>query len=167
MRDHEQGSGKAFQPFAQPFHGGCIQIVGRLVEQENIGFGQQRFRHAGAHLPAAGKIAHLAFEVAFLETEAGECGRGFVFEVISALRFERALQMAERIEFRRIAVAFRNLFFQFVDLFNDSRQFAFRGADEIDQFRFGIVKIQLLTEIAEPGFFGYDGFAFVGRDLTG
>ena len=39
-RDH--GAGKAFEKLLEPLHRQRVEVIGRLVEQQHLGFGQQQ-----------------------------------------------------------------------------------------------------------------------------
>ena len=56
----------------QPQRAFQVEIVGRLVEQEQIGLGEQRGGERYPHAPAAGKLRHRAFEIGVGEAKAGE-----------------------------------------------------------------------------------------------
>ena len=49
-------------------------MVGRFVEQQQIGIGEQRGRQGHAHTPAAGELLHRAGLCGFVEAQAGEDG---------------------------------------------------------------------------------------------
>ncbi len=70
MRDQHQRAGVAFQPALQPDHRIEIQVVGRFVEQQQVGTAHQRLRQVETHAPAAGKVAHRALQLFVGEAEA-------------------------------------------------------------------------------------------------
>ena len=49
-----------------------VEVVGRLVEQQNFGLLEEELRHRDAHLPTAGKLRAVAGEIGILEAEALE-----------------------------------------------------------------------------------------------
>ena len=51
-----------------------VEIVGRLVEQQQVGLGKQRCCEPNAHAPAAGELAAGALLIGMGEAEAGENG---------------------------------------------------------------------------------------------
>ena len=55
VRDHEQGSSKALQPGFQPDRGLQVQVVGRLVQKQQIGRSHQRLGQIQADPHAAGE----------------------------------------------------------------------------------------------------------------
>ena len=57
MRNQHQRAGKVEQIFFQNFKRGNIQIVGRLVEQQNVGRLQHQFGDEHSRPLAAGEIA--------------------------------------------------------------------------------------------------------------
>ena len=53
MTNHDQGSGLLLQIVFQPLNGLHIQVVGGLVEQQQIRILKQDFAERDAHLPSA------------------------------------------------------------------------------------------------------------------
>ena len=51
-------------------------MVGRLIEQQKIGVGEQRGGEGDPHAPAAGEFLHRALLCGFVEAEAGKDGGG-------------------------------------------------------------------------------------------
>jgi hypothetical protein len=60
VRNDQQGALIAAQPFFQPQHGIEIEMVGGLVEQQQLGRRHQRARQVEPHAPAAGELLHRA-----------------------------------------------------------------------------------------------------------
>ena len=58
MRDHHQHTGVAAQPLLQPQHGIQIQVVGGLVQQQQVGGCHQGARQIQAHAPATRKFGN-------------------------------------------------------------------------------------------------------------
>ena len=63
VRDEGQRALEAAQETLQPLHGGEVEVVGGLVEEEELGFGGQHAGELGAHAPAAGEGREGAVEV--------------------------------------------------------------------------------------------------------
>jgi hypothetical protein len=76
VRHHQQRAAVIRQPLFEPDHGVEVEVVGRFVEQQQVGAGDQRLGEVQAHAPAAGEFAHRPFEIGVAETEAGEQRRG-------------------------------------------------------------------------------------------
>ena len=57
VRDHQRGAGEAREPGLQPQRRFQVEVVGRLVEQQQVGVGEQRGGERHAHAPAAGEFA--------------------------------------------------------------------------------------------------------------
>ena len=70
MRDEQHRAVVVFQVILEPLDRLDVQVVGRLVQQENRGPAQQQFRQLDAHAPAARKFARGTLEVAALESQA-------------------------------------------------------------------------------------------------
>ena len=74
--DEQQGAGVAGQPLLEPHHGLQIEVVGGLVEQEEIGAAHQRASQVEAHAPAAGEVRHRPLLVAGRKTQPVHQARG-------------------------------------------------------------------------------------------
>ena len=75
MRHQQQGSAITGEPLLKPNHGFQIEVVGGLIEQQQVGTADQRLREIEPHAPAAGKRRHRAFEFSVRKTKAGQqCG---------------------------------------------------------------------------------------------
>ena len=76
VRDDQCGAGKAGEPGFQPQRRFQVEVVGRLVEQQQVRVGEQRGCQGDAHAPAAGELADRPRLGGFVEAEAGEDGGG-------------------------------------------------------------------------------------------
>ena len=72
MADHDQRRGARSEVGLEPRQRVEIEVVGRLVEQQQVGARQQHPGHQRAHPPAAGEGAHRPREVGRREAEPGE-----------------------------------------------------------------------------------------------
>jgi hypothetical protein len=72
MRDHDQGARIAAQPVLQPEDGLEIEMVGRLVQQQQVGSGHQGLGQAQAHAPATGEFGDGTFRILRREAETGQ-----------------------------------------------------------------------------------------------
>ena len=70
--NQQQGARVAFQPAFQPEDRIEVQVVGGLVEQQQVGRAHQRLRQVEAHAPATGEVADPAFHLRRLETQPGQ-----------------------------------------------------------------------------------------------
>ncbi len=82
VADHQGGARIALQPRLQPQRAFQVEIVGRLVQQQQVGLGEQGGGQRHAHTPAAGELRHRPAQVGVGETQAAEDfrrpGRGCV-----------------------------------------------------------------------------------------
>ena len=76
MADDEHGVRIAREVVLQPQRAFEVEIVGRLVEQQQVGLGEQHRGERDAHAPAAGELRGRALLRARVEAEAGEDGGG-------------------------------------------------------------------------------------------
>ena len=72
MRDDDEAAGVADEVVLKPEERFEIEMVSRLVEEEQGGFGDEEAGEVGAHDPAAGKRFRELEGVALFEAEAGE-----------------------------------------------------------------------------------------------
>ncbi len=72
VADHDHGSRIARDVLFQPERAFEVEIVGRLVEQEEIGLGEQRGGERDPHAPAAGELGAGALLILMREAKAGE-----------------------------------------------------------------------------------------------
>ena len=63
MRDQQQRAAVVREPALEPHHGVEVEMVGRLVEQQQVRAADQRAREVEAHAPAAREIRDRAVEV--------------------------------------------------------------------------------------------------------
>jgi hypothetical protein len=63
VRDQDQRAGVALQPGFEPDDGVQIQVVGRLVEQQQVRPAHQGAGEVEAHAPAAGEFRHRTLEI--------------------------------------------------------------------------------------------------------
>ena len=63
VRNQHEGVRIGFQIRFQPVARFEIEVVGRLVEQQQIGLFEQQLGERDAHLPAAGELFHAALPV--------------------------------------------------------------------------------------------------------
>ncbi|KAF1029275.1 MAG: hypothetical protein GAK34_03913 [Delftia tsuruhatensis] len=74
MADHDQGAGVALEPGFQPDQGVQVQVVGGLVQQQQVGGAHQRARQLQAHAPAAGEAVDGVLQLGDLEAQAQDQG---------------------------------------------------------------------------------------------
>ena len=69
VADEEHRAVVALQEGLEPLDALEVEVVGRLVEHEQVGVAQQELREADAHLPAAGEVLGGFVEVLYREAE--------------------------------------------------------------------------------------------------
>ena len=72
MGDQQQRAGIALEPLLQPEDGVEVEVVGRLVEQQQLGRAHQRLGQIQAHAPATGEVADAPVHLLAGETQAGQ-----------------------------------------------------------------------------------------------
>jgi hypothetical protein len=97
--DEEQRAGVFAEPVLEPQHRVQVEVIGRLVEQQEIGAAHERLREVEPHAPPPGKGRHRVAVARFHESESRkECGRARsravaadVFEPVVQVRDQRAV----------------------------------------------------------------------------
>ena len=74
MGDQQDGVGVALQEALQPERRLEVEMVGRLVQQQQVGLGEEHGGERHAHAPAAGEIAAGTGLGLGIEAEAGQDG---------------------------------------------------------------------------------------------
>ncbi len=156
--DEEEGAGIIFQVILEPEKREEIEMVRRLVEQEEVGFHDEQARQPGAHDPAAAHFPGLAAEIGVAIAEAAEhfLGPGFHLGIV---------------EFVVLGVGL-HVFgggdgaggFEFVQFFLEEWEFLHAAGGNIED-GFVAVGFAFLREVADHGpFITFDG-AGVGFTL--
>ena len=100
--DHEDGAGVVEQVALEPEQREQVEVVGGLVEHEQVRLHDEELGEVGAHDPAAGVFAGGLVEVVLLEAEAGEDLLGLGFELVAVEVGELVLGLGE-IRMREVA----------------------------------------------------------------
>ena len=95
MRDEQQRARILAEPVLEPQHGVEVEVVGGLVEQQQIGAALQRLREVEPHAPAAGKARHRIAVARLGEPEAGQQHRGACARAVAADRLEAVMQIGQ------------------------------------------------------------------------
>ncbi len=70
MADEDDGSGVGGEVVLEPLDGNDVEVVGGLVEEEEVGTTEEQFGKFDAHLPSAAEDCDGAVEVGMFESEA-------------------------------------------------------------------------------------------------
>ena len=98
MRRHQDGGRNAFEEALQPDDRLDVEVVGRLVEQQDIEIAEEDLGHGDAHLPAAGESADIAVDLAVFEAEAVKHLASLRFDLVAAQVLILLLHVPEAIE---------------------------------------------------------------------
>ncbi len=93
VRDDDHGAVALVQDAFEPAYGVDIQVVGRLVEQQDVGIAEQRLREQHAQLPAGRDLAHRAVVLLDRYADAGQEGARARFGRITAELGELVLEL--------------------------------------------------------------------------
>ena len=76
--DEAEGAVVAVQEVAEPGHARHVQVVGRLVQEQQVVFLKQERGQDGAHFPTSTELIDVSFALVVTKTQAGEDSVGFV-----------------------------------------------------------------------------------------
>ena len=94
VADDEHGAVVVGDKAAQPLDALEIQVVGGLVEQQQVGVAQEELGERDTHLPAAGELGARALKVGDLKAQAGQDLAGVALELVAAQVLKAVLDLA-------------------------------------------------------------------------
>ena len=94
VADDEHGAIVVGDKAAQPLDAFEVQVVGGLVQQQQVGVTQEELCQRNTHLPAAGELGARAFKVGDLEAQAGQDFAGVALELVAAQVLKAVLDLA-------------------------------------------------------------------------
>ena len=83
---------------AQPLDTFEVQVVGGLVQKQQVGMAQEEFCQRDAHLPAAGELGARALKVGNLKAQAGQDLAGVALKLVAAQMLKAVLDLAVLVE---------------------------------------------------------------------
>ena len=105
--NEEKGSGPGGELLLEPGDRVDIEVVGRLVEDQHVGFGEEQAGQRHAHAPTTRELADGTVAVGVLKSETGENLAGVGLEGVAAHRLVLALDLAVLGEQRVVGVGVR------------------------------------------------------------
>ena len=102
VRNQDEGEGVIGQILLQPVAGFQIQVIGGLVEQQQVGLLEQQLGERDAHLPAAGKFLGAAVPIGMREAEAGENGADLRLDGVAVAVAKIGVQVVEAVGHLRV-----------------------------------------------------------------
>ena len=94
VTDDEYGAVVVSDKAAQPLDAFEVQVVGGLVEQQQVGMAQEELCQRDAHLPAARELGARALKVGDLKAQTGQDLAGVALEFIAAQVLKAVLDLA-------------------------------------------------------------------------
>ena len=98
---HDERAFEVLEPFFEPDDGFEVEVVGRLVHQQDVGIEREDLGERDPHLPAAAEALDRAVVVAGADAQAGEDFLGARVEVVASALFKLELGFAVSFEKRR------------------------------------------------------------------
>ena len=129
VRDQHEGVRIVLQIFFQPVAGFEIEMVRRLVEQQQVGLLQKKLGEGEAHLPSAGEFVGQARPVFFREAQAHQDASDFGFDRVAVAGaefvFDAVVAVGDGVVFRAGVVEFRHAV-------RERFEFRFHGAQVVE-----------------------------------
>ena len=100
VADDEDGAVVVGDKAAQPLDALEVQVVGGLVQQQQIGVAKEELGQRDAHLPAARELGTRALKVGYFEAQAGQDLTGVALELVAAQVLKAVLDLAVLVEER-------------------------------------------------------------------
>ena len=94
VADDEDGAVVVGDKTSQPLDALEVQVVGGLVQQQQIGVAQEELGERDAHLPAARELGARALKVGDFEAQAGQDLAGIALELVAAQVLKAVLDLA-------------------------------------------------------------------------
>ena len=94
VADDEHGAVVVGDKAAQPLDTFEVQVVGGLVQKQQVGVAQEELSQRDTHLPAARELGTRALKVGNLETQAGQDLAGVALELVAAQVLKAVLDLA-------------------------------------------------------------------------
>ena len=169
VRGHQQRAGARFQEAFEPDDRLDVEMVGRLVHQQDVGLAEQHARHRHAHLPAAGQRADVAVDPLVVEPEAVEHFAGLRLERVAAEVLVLLLHFAEAREDGVHLAGPIRIAHRVIELLELVMQIADAAAAEnrLVEHRAARHLLDVLAEIADRQLLRDRHVAFVGDLLAG
>ncbi len=102
MRDQHEGERIIGQILLQPVAGFQIQVIGRLVQQQQVRLFEQQFGQRDAHLPAAGEFLGAALPIGMREPEPGQHRSHLRLDGVAVARAKLAVQLMKTVGHLRV-----------------------------------------------------------------
>ncbi len=163
--DEHHGERVVGQILFQPVAGGEVEMVGRLVEQQQVRPAQQQLGQGNAHLPTAREVLARLVAVGLRKTEPLEDPGHLGLHGIAAALQEFLLKMGVAVEVGR-KVAATDALLQYGNFRLDGQQLV-EGAARLGKEAAPGMLQAVLRQVADQGAAGYRDGAGVGFVLTG
>ena len=98
VADDEDGAVVVGDKAAQPLDAFEVQVVGGLVQQQQVGVAQEELGERDAHLPAARELGARAPKIGNLKAQAGQDLAGVALELVAAQVLKAVLDLAVLVE---------------------------------------------------------------------
>ena len=105
MADEYEGCGALLDKLLQPLDGLDVEVVGGLVEEEDVGLAEQYLRQLDAHAPATGELPRGAVEIGALEAQARQRALHLGLILLATHHLEAFLLLGEAGDELHVAVA--------------------------------------------------------------
>ena len=151
VRGHQQRAVVRLEEAFEPDDRFDVEVVGRLVHQQDVGLAEQHARHRDAHLPAARQRADVAVDPLVVEAEAVQHLARLALERVAAEMVVLFLHLAEAREDLVHVVGLRGIRHRVLQLFELVMQVADAAAarDRFVEHRAARHLFDVLAEVAD------------------
>ena len=133
VTDDEHGAVVVRDKAAQPLDAFEVQVVGGLVQQQQVGMAQEELCQRNTHLPAARELGTRALKVGDLKAQTGQDLAGVALELVAAQVLKAVLDLAvlvkERVDVLALLGELGNLGLQLVGALAHAADFLGGGHD--------------------------------------
>ena len=104
VADEDDRVGLLLDKLLEPLDGPDVEVVGRLVEQKEVGLGQQELGQLDSHTPSPRELARGSGEVLLTESQSDECPFDFRLIVETTHHVEALVLMCEAFDELKVVV---------------------------------------------------------------
>ena len=169
VRGHEQRALVRLEEAFEPDDRLDVEVVGRLVHQQDVGLAEQHAGHRHAHLPAARQRADVAVDALIVEAEAVQHFARLALERVSAEVVVLLLHLAEAREDPVHVVRARGIRHRVLQILELVMQIADASAarDRLVEHRAARHLLDVLAEVADRQLLRHRDLALVGAFFAG
>src|SRR4030042_1959545 len=164
----QDGAVIRFQVILEPAGRLKVEVIGRLVQDEQVRIEKEELGELDAREPAAAELGELSGEIGFGKAQAGEDNLGFILGAISPGGLELVLDFAQFTEqhgYVFLVFFFGQLFLEHLDFMRQLADIGGGMDDRLQQTSVGS-KLDILPQIADSGAPAHGDAAGIRRNIA-